>query len=274
MLPRNKPEPQTPLRCTFILALIFLTSCNRPQTVNLESPLTLTIHAAASMTDAFIELGNLFTAANPNVTVVFNFSGSQDIVNQLNAGAPGDVFASASQKTMDAAIEGGRIAADTQKIYTRNQLVIVVPKGNPAGIHRAEDLAKPGYKLVLADKDVPVGAYSLTLLENLARKMSDAAIKDKVLANVVSYENNVRAVFNKVALGEVDAGIVYLTDAIGESSNKVEKIIIPDDINVISKYFIAPIGDSPYPDLARHFIELVLSEQGRAVLAKYGFQKP
>ena len=236
---------------------------------------TLTVLAAASLTDSFNEIGKLFEAAHPGVKVAFNYAGSQQLAQQLSQGAPADVFASASPKYMTAAVTAKRVNQDTPKTFARNKLTVIYPAANPAGLKTLQDLARPGVKLVLGDQSVPAGQYSLTFLDNVDKDKSfDPAYKDNVLKNVVSYEDNVKSVLTKVELGEADAGIVYTTDAAAETAGKIAQIPIPDALNVIAVYPIAPISDSTNPALAKAFVDLVLSPQGQAVMAKYGFIPP
>jgi molybdate transport system substrate-binding protein len=224
------------------------------------------------LTDAFGELGNTFENAHPGVTVAQSFGASNTLAEQINQGAPADVFASASTKTMVAAIDGGRIVSGTQKTFAHNRLVVIYPSDNPGQVTSLQDLAKPGLKLVLAAKEVPVGQYALDFLDKAVKNPDfGAAYKDDVLANVVSYEENVRAVFTKVSLGEADAGIVYSSDVSGEGSDKVASLAIPDELNTIATYPIAAVKDAAQPELAQAFIDLVLSAEGQAVLARYGF---
>jgi molybdate transport system substrate-binding protein len=232
---------------------------------------TLNVFAAASLTDAFEELATGFEAANPGAEVVYNFAGSQQLAAQINEGAPADIFASANAAQMRAAIEGTRVVSGTQEIFVRNRLVVITPSDNPAAITALQDLARPNLRLVLADKAVPVGQYSLDFLTKAsALPEYTASYSPTVLANVVSYEENVRSVLTKVALGEADAGIVYTTDAALDADN-VTQIAIPDELNTIASYPIAPIADSPNPALAQAFIAYVLSPEGQAVLERYGF---
>jgi molybdate transport system substrate-binding protein len=233
---------------------------------------TLTVLAAASLTESFTELGKLFETQNPGVSVTFNFAGSQQLAQQLGEGADADVYASASKKYMDAAIESKRITADTATTFVRNRLVVIFPKDNPAGLIELKDLAETGIKLDLADKVVPVGQYSLDFLDKAIKDPGfDPQFKDNVIKNVVSYEDNVKTVLNKVVLGEADAGIVYVTDIITEAAKKVGTIEIPDALNTIANYPIAPISDSKNPELAKAFVTLVLSPDGQAIMANYGF---
>ncbi len=204
--------------------------------------------------------------------MVFNFAGSQQLAQQLGQGADADVFASASKKYMDAAVEAKRVNQDEAKTFVKNRLVVVYPKDNPAGLTALKDLAKPGVKLVLADKAVPVGQYALDFLDKASQDAAyGASFKDDVIKNVVSYEDNVKAVLTKVQLGEADAGIVYVTDIDAEAKDQVGSLEIPDALNTIATYQIAPIADSKNAELAKAFVELVLSPEGQAILAKYGF---
>lgn len=232
---------------------------------------TLNVFAAASLTDAFTEIGKNFETANPGVTVTFNFSGSQALQTQIEQGAPVDVFASASKTNMDALVTGNFIATDAPKTFLNNKLVVILPADNKAGLATLEDLAKPGIKLVLAAEAVPVGKYALQVLDLMDKKFGNG-YKSKVLANVVSNEDNVRQVVSKVQLGEADAGIVYTSDAV--AAPELKTIEIPADLNVIAKYPIAPLAKSENADLAKAFIDYVLSADGQAILAKWGFAPP
>jgi molybdate transport system substrate-binding protein len=231
-------------------------------------PKTLNVFAAASLTDALNEIGKNFEVANPGVTVTFNFAGSQALRTQIEQGAPADVFASANKTEMDALISGSYIAQDAPQIFLNNKLVVILPVDNPAGLAKLEDLAKPGIKLVLAAEEVPVGKYARQALDTMNGQFG-SDFKAKVLANVVSNEDNVKQVVAKVQLGEADAGIVYTSDAVAAPDLKT--IEIPADLNVIVKYPIAPLSRSANADLAKAFIEYVLSTEGQAVLQKWGF---
>ncbi|NNJ10194.1 molybdate ABC transporter substrate-binding protein [Chloroflexales bacterium ZM16-3] len=233
--------------------------------------MTLNVFAAASLTDAFKALAPGFEAAHPGVTVVYNFAGSQQLATQLGEGAPADVFASANRKQMDAAIASARVTGGSEQTFVRNQLVVITPGNNPADITTLQDLTKPGLKLILADKAVPVGQYALDFLAKAsALPEYTETYSSTVLSNVVSYENNVRVVLTKVSLGEGDAGIVYTTDAALES-DKLKLIAIPEEINTIATYPIAPVADSAAPELAQAFVDYVLSPEGQQMLAQYGF---
>ena len=232
----------------------------------------LSVFAAASLADAFDEIGRSFEANNPGVSVSFNYGGSNQLARQILEGAPADVFASANQRQMDVVIESGQVVSATERTFVRNRLVVVFSADNPTQIRTLNDLAKPGIKIVLAAEAVPVGQYALDFL----RKASDAAefseaYGEMVLANVVSYEENVRAVLRKVELGEADAGIVYTSDISGTAAESVGDLDIPDELNTIAVYPIAPIKESNNAAMAQRFVDYVLSQEGQSVLADYGF---
>lgn len=232
---------------------------------------TLTVFAAASLTDAFNEIGKNFEAAHPGVKLTFNYAGSQQLAQQLGQGAPADVFASANAKQMDVAIQAGRIVTGTAHTFVRNRLLVIAPKDNPAQIKTLQDLAKPGLKLVFAAKEVPVGQYALDFLDKATKDGSMGAnYKTTVLANVVSYEENVRSVLAKITLGEGDAGIVYSTDAYS-LTDKLQRIDIPDKLNTLASYPIAAVADSKNFDLAKNFVEYTFTPEAQQVLVKYGF---
>jgi molybdate transport system substrate-binding protein len=236
---------------------------------------TLTVLAAASLTESFGELGKLFESQNKGVTLSFSFAGSQALAEQLVQGARADVFASASSKTMTSAVDAKRVIAEDVKTFALNKLVVILPRDNPGNITTLKDLGKAGLKLDLADKSVPVGQYALDFLTKASADDGFGAdFKEKVLKNVVSYEENVKAVVTKVSLGEADAGIVYFTDITASAAEKTKSITIPDGLNVIAKYPIAVVSDSQNMPLARAFVDLLLSAEGQAVLAKYGFLPP
>jgi molybdate transport system substrate-binding protein len=235
-------------------------------------PQTITVFAAASLTEAFTTIAEAFNTQNPGVEIQFNFAGSQQLAQQLAQGAPADVFASANSAQMDAAVSAGRVAEASAQTFIRNRLVVIYPEENPAGLARLQDLTKPSLKLVLAAKEVPVGGYSLQFLEKASQPAGFGSdFMEKVLSNVVSYEENVRAVYSKVALGEADAGIVYATDIPKDDPADVGKLDIPAELNVVVSYPIAPVQDSANPELAASFVEFVLSPAGQTILADYGF---
>lgn len=231
---------------------------------------TLTVFAAASLTQAFAEIGKTFETISPGVTVKFNFAGSQTLRTQLEQGAVADIFASANQAEMDNAVKDGLIERNASHMFLTNKLVVISPPNNPANVQTLNDLAKPGLKLVLAADTVPAGKYARQILDNMSKdSLFGSDFKTKVLANVVSNENDVKQVVAKVQLGEADAGIVYVSDAV--ATPELKNIEIPTNFNVIAKYPIAALAKSPNSDLAAQFIAYVLSSEGQDVLNKWGF---
>jgi len=265
--------------CLVLLLSLVVMACSAPIAAESTPPATtssvpaseLNVFAAASLTEAFREIGKAFEAANPGVKVTFNFAGSQQLVQQIGQGAPADVFASAATKNMDDAVKAGNVADGAARAFARNRLVAIVPQANPAGIKMLADLGKPGVRLVLAAKEVPVGQYALDFLDKASKDATYGAdYKDKTLKNVASYEQNVRAVLSKVTLGEADAGIVYNTDVTQDAAPKVTRIEIPDALNTVATYPIATVKGTKNP-AADRFVAFVLADAGQAILKQYGF---
>ena len=171
---------------------------------------TLTILAASSLIDAFGELGNRFEEQNPGVKVKQSFESSSTLLTQIQQGAPADVFASAAQEEMDTAVKDGLVAGEPE-VFVKNREIVMVPKDNPAGIKEFRDVAKPGVKLVLAQKDVPAADYALEILGK-ANAEYGADFEKDVLSNVVSRESDVRASVNRVVVGDADATFGYASD--------------------------------------------------------------
>jgi molybdate transport system substrate-binding protein len=235
-----------------------------------EKPETgrLVVFAAASLTDAFTEIGSDFEAANPGVDVVFSFAGSQTLRTQILAGARPDIFASANLEEMDALVSAGLVAIEAPHQFIWNNLVVIVPPSNPAGIAGLADLGMPGIKLVLAAEDVPVGLYARGALESLNATLG-ADYAERVLANTVSKEDNVRQVLAKIQLGEADAGIVYRSDSVAAPGLGV--LEIPREAQMEATYPIAVLSDSQHPAMAQRFLAYVFSPDGRRLLRSWGF---
>jgi molybdate transport system substrate-binding protein len=235
-----------------------------------QSP-ELTVFTAASLTGAFGEIGEIYENET-GIHVAFNFDGSQALRTQLENGAYADIFASANIKQMNALRESGLVNNSSVAIFTRNKLSLIVPKDNPANIRNLTDLARPGIKIVMGTKDVPVGDYALQII---ARLGNDSAYgpdyETEVMANVISQETNVNYVVTKVALGEADAGFAYVSDITEELASKIDNIVIPDEYNIIAEYPMGMLLESKYPAESQAFMDLVMSDEGRAVLEKYGF---
>jgi molybdate transport system substrate-binding protein len=236
-----------------------------------EGSVRLDVFAAASLSEAFTELGSGYEASHPGVRVAFNFAGSNQLAQQIGQGARADVFASANASQMEVVIAAGRVNRAAVQTFAQNRLVVIYPAAN-APLAGLEDLADPGLKLVLAATEVPAGRYSLDFLDRAALEPEYGhTFRAAVLANVVSFEENVRAVLTKVALGEADAGIVYASDTIGLEPGMIGHLVIPDPLNPAARYPIAALADSASPDLAQAFVRLVLSAEGQSVLARFGF---
>jgi molybdate transport system substrate-binding protein len=231
---------------------------------------TLTILAAASLTDAFGELEETFEEENPGVDVRQSFESSTTLLAQIQQGAPADVFASAAEEEMDAAVEDGLVAGEPE-VFVRNLEVIMVPKDNPAEVRSLRDLAEPGIKLVLAEEGVPAADYAEEILGK-ANAEYGGGFKQDVLSNVVSREADVRASVNRVALGDADATFGYASDYTPDVRDRVKVIRIPEDLNIVATYPIAALEGAEDPELARQWVELVVSDEGQRVLEEWGFE--
>jgi molybdate transport system substrate-binding protein len=234
----------------------------------------ITVFAAASLTDAFRELGPLLSARRPGSAVRFNFAGSQQLAVQIEHGARADVFASADQRWMDY-VQEQKLTDGAPRIFAHNRLVAIVPKANPGRIRKLNDLARRGIKLVVGAEAVPVGKYTREVVQNLARQEGfPTDYAERVMSNVVSHEENVKSVVAKVQLGEADAGFVYRSDVTAQLARYLDVLEIPDRANVLASYPIAVVAGTGNPDAARAFVELVLDPEGRAVLVKHGLMAP
>ncbi|GAB7041000.1 molybdate ABC transporter substrate-binding protein [Catenuloplanes niger JCM 9533] len=216
----------------------------------------LTVFAAASLTEAFDRIGQQLQARHPQLFVTVNYGGSSGLATQINEGAPADVFAAASPATMTTVTDAGNNAG-APVVFARNQLVIAVAKGNPKDVTGLADLARPGLKVALCAEEVPCGA---------------AAKRAGVTVTPVTLERDVKAALAKVKLGEVDAALVYRTDATAAPSD-VDAVEFPESANAINDYPIVVLADAPNPAAAAGFVEFVRTE-GLAVLTEAGFQAP
>jgi len=231
---------------------------------------TLRVSAAASLADAFGEIARAFEAAHPGTVVRLDLAGSQQLALQLEQGAPADVFAPADPRWMEAVRERGLVSGEP-RVFARNRLVVIVPRANPGGIARLQDLGKPGVKVVMGAEAVPVGAYGRAVLRKLSRAAGfDPDFARRVLANVVSEEESVKSVVGKVQLGEADAGLVYRSDVSPALARAVRVLEIPDSVNVLASYPIAVLRESRSPARAGEFVALVLSAAGQRLLERHG----
>lgn len=221
---------------------------------------TITVFAAASLTEAFGTIGTQFEAAHPGTTVTFSFGASSDLSEQLNQGAPADVFASASRKNMTLVVSAGNASGPTN--FVQNVMEIATPPGNPKKITSVEDLTRSGIKVALCQAAVPCGAT--------AQKVFDNA---KVTVTASTLEADVKSTLAKVELDEVDAGVVYVTD-VRAAGSKVTGVPIPGSINASTEYPIATLKDSKNATTAKAFKDYVLSSAGAKVLSGDGFEQP
>ncbi|MEK0099801.1 molybdate ABC transporter substrate-binding protein [Streptomyces sp. A475] len=222
---------------------------------------TVTVFAAASLKESFTTLGKDFEKAHPGTKVTFSFGGSDTLAASITGGAPADVFAAASPKTM-AIVTDKKDAAAAPSTFVRNQLEIATLPGNPDKVASLKDLTKSDLKVVLCDKTVPCGAA--------AQKALDAS---KLKLTPVSYEQDVKSALTKVELKEADAAVVYKTD-VKAAGSKVEGVEFPESANAINDYPIALLKDAPNAEAAKEFIALVQSAEGQKVLTAAGFLKP
>lgn len=250
------------------------TATAQPTEAPAEAPkVELTVLAASSLTESFTQLGKNFEAAHPDIKVAFSFAGSQDLVAQITSGVKADVFASASKSYMDALVEKGLVDKDAAKTFAGNKLVVVCRK-DLSPMPAFADLGSKKLLLVIADETVPVGKYTLTMLDKVEKAGAIPGFKEKFLANVVSKETNVKLVLQKVVLGEADCGIVYTTDALTADQTKIATVAVPDEYNVPASYPAAALLGSAHPSEAKQFMYYILSDAGQATFQKFGFTKP
>ena len=233
-----------------------------------SEPVTLKVFAPSSLTDAAKEIGAAFEQANPGVKVAIEFGHSPTQRVQFTQGATGDVFMTASQKDMTDAIADKTVVTGTAKVFATNQLVVILPPGNPAQITQLSDLAKSGVKVLLPAVDVPVGKLAQDALAKMDQKLG-GGFKDAVLKNVVSNEPGVKPIVSKIKLGEADAGVVFVSDAVAAPDLKT--LEIPADLNMIARFNIGPLAAALQPDRAAAFVGFVMSADGQAILKKWGF---
>ena len=221
---------------------------------------TLTVFAAASLTDVLTELGETLESRQPGLEVRFNFAGSSALAAQVVQGAPVDVFASADDRQMQVVTDAG--LASGAEVFAANELVIAVPEGNPAGVTGPADLAREDLAVALCAPEVPCGAAAERVLAAAG-----------VTARPDTYEEDVRAALTKVELGEVDAALVYVTDAAARPGS-VDAVEVPEAGVAVNEYPVCVLDDAPNPRAAQAFVDLLLSGEGRRVLADAGFMAP
>ncbi len=254
-----------------LVAFLFMAPLALAEQTDDQTTDELVVFAAASLTGAFSEIGQIYENET-SVSIAFNFDGSQALRTQIENGANSDVVALANNKHMNALKGEGLMNNSTVSIFTKNKIALIIPKDNPAGISSLKDLANPGVKIVIGTKDVPVGDYALQIIDKLANDSSyGQEYKKKVMDNIISQETTVSYVVTKVALGEADVGFAYVSDVTEDLASRVDQIEIPDEYNVIAEYPMGLSSDCKYQSQGQDFIDLVKSEEGSAVLEKYGF---
>ena len=265
--PRRRHPALFTVVCAAIAALVLAACSSSTSTPSASSSGagkvsgTVVVFAATSLTDAFNKIGAQFEKAHPGVTVKFNYNGSSSLATSITQGAPADVFASAAPANMKTVTDSGD-AAGTPQVFTRNTGEIMVEKGNPKKITSVKDLANSAIKVAVCAPEVPCGAVATAIFKNAG-----------VTVKPVSEETNVGGVVTKVTLGEVDAGIVYVTD-VKESEGKATGVPIPANQNDITEYPIVQVKGAPNATAAKAFISYVLGPDGQKVLTSFGFLPP
>lgn len=264
-----------PLLLSLSGLLLLLTACGgspaaTSSTTPTTAPVTLNIFAAASLTRSFNVIEANYTKVHPNVTFKADYDSSSTLEQQIANGAPADIFASADTTNMQKATAAGLVIS--AQIFAHNRLVVILPASNPGHIATLKDLAKSGVRIDVAAATVPVGKYTLQVLANMAKSPDyGPAYVAAVTKNVVSKEENDAAIVQKVQLGEVDAGVVYVSDINPATASQFTSITIPDNLNVIASYPIAALKNSTHSSEAQAFVQYVLSPAGQAVLKQYNF---
>lgn len=251
------------IRLLLVPVVLIAAACGSGMDTDSSStaPTRLWVFAASSLRDAFTAIGDAFTAANPNVTITFNFAASSALVTQIANGAPADVIATADSTTMSTLTDSASTRTDPV-IFATNRAMIIVGAGNPKNITDVSNLSDPDLVVITCAPEVPCGGYARTVL-------------DKAGVSVIfkSFEENVKAVVSKVTLGEADAGIVYATDVLG-AGTKAEGVEIPAEFNITAEYPVAITANAVDPATARAFIDFLTSNEARAILESFGFVLP
>jgi molybdate transport system substrate-binding protein len=290
--------PSTPLAGTLAIAVLALAACsagaastasgsppsgqaspappaasaNTPAPATPEGRVELTIYGAASLKGALEEARTAYEAANPGVTLAISTDASSALATKIEQGAPADVFLSADT-TNPERLSAADLTKGRAVVFAGNRLAVVVPTGNPAGITTPADLARPGVKVIAAGAAVPITQYADQVVANLAQEPGyPADFAASYQANVVSREDNARAVVAKLELGEGDAGIVYASDA--GASAKVQTVALPDSANVLATYAGVVIGTTRHAAAAGAFLAWLAGPEGQAILGSFGFLPP
>jgi len=251
---------------------VAVTTTSTPKPVFTESGGNLIVYTAASLSGASKTLGPSFTSAYPGHSVVFNLDGTQTLKTQVEAGAYADVFISASNSYTNTLNSKGYFIDGTVKSLTSNYVIVILPATNPGNIQSLADLAKPGKKIALAAKEVPVGAATAAAISKLANSTYGTEWKNALYANVVTYETSEPAVAAKVAMGEVDAGFVYESTYAAAKTGTIRGITIPKSDNYLQTYSIGILKESNNKAIATDFEQFMLSSAGQQILNDYGFR--
>ena len=262
-------SPRPAMLAATVAVALMLTGCSGVAGSNAPNPGaghdtlkgTVTVLAAASLAQVYGQLATEFEKLHPNVTITESFGGSSALATQIVQGAPADLFATANEVTMKPVTDAG-LTDETPIVYATNVLTLIVPPSNPAKVTGVADLANPAVKVALCDKTVPCGSAAVTLLA-----------AEHLTVTPVTLEQDVTAVLTKVELNEVDAGLVYVTDAT-TAGNKVRQIAVPDAANVINRYPIALLKNSSNKAAAQAFEQFILSTTGLGALKRAGFGTP
>ena len=246
---------------------LLLPACGSSTADSSSETTRLTVLAAASLKTVFPKIGAAFTDQHPGVTFAFSFAGTDQLAAQIQQGAPADVFAGASTTYGDQLAAAHLI--ESYHVFCTNQLVVITPATNPAGITSLQDLARSGLKLVIGSATVPVGAYTRTILSNL-ETIYGSGYANQVLGNVVSNEDSVTSIVTKVQSGEADAGFVYVTDALAAGSD-VNTMSLPSEAQAVATYPIAVVSASPHVSVGRQFTDFVLGSSAQQLVTEAGF---
>lgn len=246
------------MRCLTAAVVLIAGACGGSAAPAQPAPVTISVFAAASLTDSFKAIGDGYHQQHSNVTLQFNFAGTPTLVTQIEQGAQADVFASADTTNMDR-LRGDGFTSGTPQVFAHNKLEVAVAPGNPKHITSLADLGQAGLVYISAGPTVPAGKYAAQALQ-----------KAGVSVTPKSLETDVKSVISKIELGEADAGIVYTTD-VKAASGKVDGVAIPDAYNVVATYPLVAVKDSKHADMANAFIAYVVSATGQSKLESFGF---
>jgi molybdate transport system substrate-binding protein len=230
----------------------------------------LTVFAASSLSEVFSEIGKQYERLHPGVHVVCNFGGSQVLLQELLHGAEADIFAPANGRSMETAVEAGIIDTTTVRTLCANSLVVIMPAKNPGKIDSLQALARDGVSIIVAQKEVPAGSYALDMLSKCDREFR-GDFKERVVRNIVSYEENVKVVVGKIRLGEADAGIVYRSDVATDSHHTLSVIGIPPRLNMTAFYPIGVLTGKRGNPAAIQFIDFCSGDGAKKIFTRFGF---